>query len=315
MAEETGDAGSALRRAADELYGLAPEAFTARRNELARAARPEDRALATAIGALRRPSAAAWLVNQLARRRTARLDPLLGLGDDMRDAQGAGDRGELNALSRRRRELLAELRALAADLAGELGAPASAAVLDDVGRTLAAATVDAGAAAAVRSGRLVRALEAVGVDVDLAGAVAGGPPAARPDPPAPADLGARRRKRDAERESRDAGPRAPRSDAARERRRAAADREWEEARAHARQARETLDGLEDRLEGLRADREDAAGERADLERRLEELEEELQSLDRRVRATQRDRDRAARESDRAERAAEQAERARAALDD
>src|SRR2546430_16179668 len=53
----------------DRLYELPPEKFIAARDEAADAARRAgDRATATAIGKLRRPTVAAWLVNLLARR-------------------------------------------------------------------------------------------------------------------------------------------------------------------------------------------------------------------------------------------------------
>ena len=51
-----------------ELYGLAPEEFVAARNQLAKAVPDRgDEAAAAAIGALRKPTIAAWLANQLVR--------------------------------------------------------------------------------------------------------------------------------------------------------------------------------------------------------------------------------------------------------
>ena len=60
--------GDLVAAAVEELYGADPQAFTERRAELAAAARDAgDRAAAKAIAALRRPTRAAWVVNQLAR--------------------------------------------------------------------------------------------------------------------------------------------------------------------------------------------------------------------------------------------------------
>ena len=51
-----------------ELYGMAPEDFTGRRGELVAAARGVgDRAAAKSIGALRKPTRAAWVVNRTGR--------------------------------------------------------------------------------------------------------------------------------------------------------------------------------------------------------------------------------------------------------
>lgn len=51
---------SRLEEIADELYGLTPDRFVARRNELAKEARSEgDRKLAKAVSGLRRPTQSA----------------------------------------------------------------------------------------------------------------------------------------------------------------------------------------------------------------------------------------------------------------
>ncbi|RXZ46147.1 hypothetical protein ESO86_11460, partial [Agromyces binzhouensis] len=56
-----------VAEAADALYALVPEEFTAARNARAADARSaSEPALAKEIGALRRPSPSAWIVNRLA---------------------------------------------------------------------------------------------------------------------------------------------------------------------------------------------------------------------------------------------------------
>ncbi|MBV9293807.1 MAG: hypothetical protein JO222_15300, partial [Frankiales bacterium] len=85
---------------ADELYGLAPEDFTAARDAAARAA--TDAELRTSIKALRKPTVAAHEVNRLVRERTSDVDALLDLGARLREAMGR-DAAEVRRLSEKRR--------------------------------------------------------------------------------------------------------------------------------------------------------------------------------------------------------------------
>jgi hypothetical protein len=56
-----------LTEIADELYAQPPNAFTAARDEaVARARAAGDRATATQLAALKRPTVGAWLVNVVA---------------------------------------------------------------------------------------------------------------------------------------------------------------------------------------------------------------------------------------------------------
>ncbi|AXJ09945.1 hypothetical protein [Arthrobacter sp. PM3] len=134
---------------------------------------PQQRGLAAEVRALPKPSVAAWAVNMLAVHRPDILRELARLGTSMQAAQSALDAAALRGLAQERRQLLAGAVKAARDVAAEQGRPLSAAVAAEVEQTLRAATTDQGAAAAVRSGRLLRTLSADGVDVvDLAGAVA-----------------------------------------------------------------------------------------------------------------------------------------------
>jgi hypothetical protein len=168
------DAVVELRVVADRLYGLRPGEFTEVRDAEAAAAKAAgDAALATAIRALRKPSMSAWGVNALVRQAPGELDDLLAIGADLRAAQQGAAGDEVRRLSRERRRLTGALLGVAGDLAAEQGHQLSAAVARDIGATLDAAVADVGAAAALRSGRLVRALAPGGFDaVDLDGAVA-----------------------------------------------------------------------------------------------------------------------------------------------
>jgi hypothetical protein len=163
-----------LGRIADLLYGLDPAGFTAARDEcVSNARRDKRRALATAIKALRRPSLSAWAVNQLARRHADEVGDLVRLGDQLRQAQAALAADPLRALGQQRNRQVAALVRAAAGLADEAGHGLSEAAEREVAATLEAAVADPDAGLAVRSGRLVRALEYAGFGaVDLDGAMA-----------------------------------------------------------------------------------------------------------------------------------------------
>jgi hypothetical protein len=152
---------------ADELYGLDPKEFTAVRAARAKEARARgERELAQRIAALRRPTVSAWLANQLVRQRPADTAALFELGKAMREAQQDLSGVELRRLSRQRSELVAHLAREAEALAVEVGLVASAATLEDVSRTLDAASLDQAASVAFRSGRLTAPLRYSGFGLD-----------------------------------------------------------------------------------------------------------------------------------------------------
>lgn len=143
-----------------ELYELPPDQFTATREAMVRQARGEgDRALATEIGRLRKPTVSAWLVNLLARRRRAPLDKLLALGADLRAAQAALAGDDLRRLTAERQRRVSALVEDARRLAAEHGTSPSGSVEDEVTATLEAAVADPDAATAIHSGQLVTALQ------------------------------------------------------------------------------------------------------------------------------------------------------------
>lgn len=236
-----------LETIAAELYAGPPDDFIATRN--ARAKDAGDPALSAAIRALRKPSVAAWVVNLFARERAARLDQALQLAAELREAQEDLDAATLSQLGRQRRALTAQLATEAASLAVAQGGRVTDTTREAVRQTISAAFFDAGAAAAVASGRLVRDLEPTG-SFDLDAAVGGG----RPDAPVVAtpsadEVGARRRRRDAERALREAEKAHDR--AVREDRRAADDAQEAEERIDRLVKR--IAELEDELERARHD--------------------------------------------------------------
>lgn len=144
---------------ADELYGLPPAEFTAARNAAAKAAKAnKHKELAAAISALPKPSTSAWVVNHLVRRHPDDVDALLELGDDLRAAEQARDADRIRSLSRERNLRVPALTRQAKALAEESGQPVSDAVETEIGNTLTAALATADFGAAVRSGRLTKAL-------------------------------------------------------------------------------------------------------------------------------------------------------------
>jgi hypothetical protein len=194
--------------------------------------------------------------------REGQLGDALELASALREAQDDLDAAELSRLSGQRRALVAALSKQAVALAGERGVAVGAAAREDVEKTINAAVMDAAAAAAVMTGRLVRALEATGFEgVDLADALGGSAPdgSIAPAPPSRDDLAERRARKEAEK-------------AAREAERAESEAERGLARVEARlaKARERADLLRERLDDLRAEVErferDAAAADAEVDR-------------------------------------------------
>lgn len=187
---------------ADELYGLALEQFIPERGALAKALRAEKRREeAAAVAALRKPSVAAWAVNQLVRSQGSSMQELFAAGDELREAQarllaGSGDGKALRAANERERAAVDELVQAARGLLSSDGHELSPAVVERVADTLHAAALDEAAREQVREGRLERELRHVGLGLgESADPFAVAPPApkaraakpARSAPPAEAD--------------------------------------------------------------------------------------------------------------------------------
>jgi hypothetical protein len=155
-----------LDEIADELYGLAPEDFTAARNAKAKEAKAAGEAeLSDQVKALSKPTAAAWLANQLAREHLDDLESLALLGEEMREATAALDGARLRELTPKRHEQVDSLVKQAVALAKGADRKVSADVAQKLRETLDVALVDPAAAQAVRSGQLTSALRHVGFGV------------------------------------------------------------------------------------------------------------------------------------------------------
>jgi hypothetical protein len=276
------------------LYALTLGDFTAARNRRSREARASgDKELATAIAALRKPSTSAWLVNMLVRHRADEIDQVLDLAASLREAQQDLDAAELRELGHQRQKLVAALTREGRRLASELGENLSDAAAGEVSQTLQAAMVDPWAAAAVRTGALVRPLAATGVEpVDLTGAVAVAVHAASV---------ARSPDRATPKRAEKAKPRGPSKEKLAAARALVADTD-----AQATAARERVDAIEAEADALAPRREQLEQELEDLRHRVREAESALADATRDADRIERDRSQAERAADAAERKAEQA---------
>ena len=176
-----------LDDAAEELYAGSPDDFVERRTALvaqARAAR--DRPLAKEIGALRRPTRTAWLLNRLARDDAAGVEALLALAGQLEDAQRRGSGPDLRRLSAERRTLVDRLARDAVRRGTEAGYAAAESALQEVGQSLQSALGDPGTAEQLRRGRLTTAVSYAGFgSTDLLAAMAASLPAAAAPEPEP----------------------------------------------------------------------------------------------------------------------------------
>ncbi|GAA3526565.1 hypothetical protein GCM10022234_24770 [Aeromicrobium panaciterrae] len=159
---------------AHDLYSVPLGEFVAARKERVAAARAAgDLALSKAIGELRKPSAAAALVNLLAREADELLQEVVELGEDLREAQEQGDGGRLRELNAERKTLLRRIAAETVELAEEHDLSHAPAVMNGVDETIKAALADPDAARAVQAGLLVSALSGAGMGfIDLSDSVA-----------------------------------------------------------------------------------------------------------------------------------------------
>ena len=169
--------------AVDELYGLPIDEFTPRRDSLAKQLRSGgNRDAAAWVKGLRKPSAAAWIANQLARTRPREAKELLRAGHALREAHElvvSGDAGpdDLRVAADAEHEAA---RALAADAPGFLdrdGHAPSRPTLEKVAETIRAVALDDEARAGFVKGRLTRERAASGF-----GPLGAAPPATRGAP-------------------------------------------------------------------------------------------------------------------------------------
>lgn len=235
-----------LRAAVQQLYAAPPARFTPLRSELVAEARSAgDKDLAMSIGALRKPTVAAWAVNHFVRGSGEAMDDFRGFALLLRQAQRTLDAEQLRLLGRERARRVDELAAQIEAAAAEAGQPIGAAAGAEVRATLTAFIADEAAERSVLTGSLVRALAYSGfgsVELDNVLAVEPSEVGESPVMTETVDLDERRRARAA---------------AERAKLDAAVDR-----------ARRAVEGAEHHVEILAARQEEASAGIADLERQL-----------------------------------------------
>ena len=270
-----------LDEVADELYEVPPEEFVALRTTRQDEAKAEgDKALAKEIGALPKPSAAAWACNLLVREHREEIEELVELGDLLREAQEnlAGD--QLRALDVQRRQLVTALTRQARGLAAAREHPVSTSVATQIEETLRAAMADPDAGRALLTGRLTSPMSYSGLGTTVS------KPDLRLVHPAP-----KRERREkpvraaaaTKQEGESAADRRAREQE--ERRRAAEEkrlRELAEARAAEEEASAAADEAAAALEEQRQRTEELAARRSELQARVDELADQLAEAEREV---------------------------------
>jgi hypothetical protein len=265
--------------AADELYSADPAGFTDRRKALGDAARAAgDTAAAKRIAALRKPTRAAWVVNQLARADPGAPDRLAGLAAALREAEQAKDGPLLRELSAVRGPLVDSLTVQALAAAGVADPPSG--LREEVTETLTSTIADPEVAAEFAAGTLTRAAQWAGFGLASFGetpfgTAVGDAPARRhlravPSPevsapaPAPTRAGSRR-----------AAPgRVPEEEQAR-RARAEEQRLAEEAAQRAAQRRQAFEDAERTVASTAAAAAESGAAEDQLEAEVRDLEQRL----------------------------------------
>ena len=265
----------------DALYLLDPAEFVAARDALAKELKAAgDADAARDVKALKRPTKAAWAINQVARSHVDEMTDLLDAGSALRarqaEALSGGDAGALREAAADRREAVRVLVAHVVALAGD-------AVREDAAGTFEAASVDDAIGALVAAGRLTAVVSRPS-DMGFGG---------MPDPPSrPAPRPTGRVRKGAPRTSSSTSPDAPppvRLDRRRieklQRQLTAAERDLGEAEDSLADAERRLARAVDAVVAAEAKRDDAseardaaAERRAEATRRVESVRADLDEL-------------------------------------
>jgi hypothetical protein len=262
--------------AVDELYALPLDEFTPRRDELAKELRATGKRDGAAwVKALRKPSAAAWLVNQLARTQKSDARRLLEKGDALRVSQERAlarqaSREELAGATQEHAEAMRMLLSKAPGFLDRRGASPSQTTLERAAETLRAILLDDSVRAGFAAGRLTREHRAAGLGLAVSGrptvAVASPAKAAKPGkrPKGGASAAAPERRRAQERARAQAVASEARS------RQRARQRDLSAAQRDVRQAERELESAQRRLEKARRALVRAREKEADAGKRVEQ---------------------------------------------
>jgi hypothetical protein len=160
----------------DELYREHPEGFVSARNQLVKDLRAAgERDEADRVKKLRRPTAAAWLINRAALTSPGQVEDFGETSRQLEEAQDQALEGkeegaaEWRAAAAREREAAAAVVDVAESVARDAGHPASERALELVGETLQAAAADPELRERVLSGRVERERSAATLGTPAAG--------------------------------------------------------------------------------------------------------------------------------------------------
>jgi len=284
----------------DDLYGLPFDRFVPERTALVKALRAgKRRDEAASVAALRKPSVAAWAVNQLVRTQARDVDGLFAAGDGLIAAQsdllaGRGDARTLRVAGNEERAAVDRLVDAARGLLSSQGQELSAPIVERVADTLHAAALDESAREQVRGGRLEHELRHVGLGLGEAPAAA-----SATSRPAKGAKGAARAKGGGDKPAaKSARRREPDADRAAEQQRLAAEKaEQQRAEREQAQARKAARAAQD---AARRDAERAARALRQAEERRERAAGALAEADAALEAAREEADAAAREHQRAQ---------------
>jgi hypothetical protein len=150
----------------DRLYALPLEEFVPERDALAKRLRADDREAAEKVSKLKKPSVAAWAVNQVRRDRPEDVRRLLEVTEELQRVHGgldsAGARERLTDAASMQRDLIASLTRCAGELLEAGGHPAGESTLAKVADTFRAAALDEHLRELVAAGRVVKEQQTAG---------------------------------------------------------------------------------------------------------------------------------------------------------
>lgn len=150
----------------DRLYAAPLEEFTKLRNEIAALARKEgNEEAATRIGVLRKPSASAWVVNQISRSSQTDLQRLINSGEALEEAQRQSVSGKGASAFEAARKDESEAVRLIRGAVKKLSPTVSASILDRVINSMRAGAASDEGRGLLRKGRLTEDLEPPGFGV------------------------------------------------------------------------------------------------------------------------------------------------------
>ena len=160
-------AGAATERDLDRLYQLPLSEFTSARDELAKELRAQgERDRAQETKALRKPTAAVWLVNQLAHERELDMQRLLKAGESLTKSQAKAAAGKspqtFPEARRDEQRALEQLAKAAGEIAGRAGIGSAA--VGKATETLRAASLTAEGRELLKRGRLTEEREPPGFE-------------------------------------------------------------------------------------------------------------------------------------------------------